>query len=129
MFRTLNAYLLIACGGALGSIARYAMAKAIHERWITDFPVGTMAVNVVGSLLIGLIAGLTEPRSAAQLFLMVGVLGGYTTFSSYSLQSVELMQSGRMGAAALYVLGSVALCLLGTWLGLLLAGVIAPRPG
>jgi CrcB protein len=121
----LNPYLLVACGGAAGSVARFAIAQAIDQRWASAFPVGTMAVNITGSFLIGLLAGLLDHKGAQQL-LMVGVLGGYTTFSSFSLQSVRLVQDGRWDYAALYVLGSVALCLLGTFLGQGLATLVTP---
>lgn len=119
----MNAYLWIALGSALGGMARHGCTVWMAARTGSAFPWGTVTVNIVGSLLIGAVAALGEPQGrfgvgpATQQFLMVGVLGGYTTFSSFSLQTLALMRSGEWGAAGLNVFLSVALCLLGVWLG------------
>ncbi len=124
----LHPYLLVAIGGATGSICRYALNKLIEGLMGPEFPFGTMSINIIGSFFIGLVAGLTKDAMIWQL-IIAGLLGGFTTFSSFSLQSVNLIQNGRPVAASLYIIGSVGLCLLGTLVGLLLAGwLVAPRP-
>jgi CrcB protein len=122
-----SSYLAVAAGGALGSVLRFWLANLIQHRAGAVFPWGTIAVNVIGSFLIGFIfcATLEGARFAASAnwrnFLMVGVLGGFTTFSAFSLQTLELFRSGAAGAALLNVLVSVLLCLAvcaaGWWLG------------
>lgn len=123
----MTAVLYVAVGGALGSVARYLMGSALATQavqWGVRFPVGTFAVNLVGCLLIGLVAGLADKHALiaadARLFLVTGVLGGYTTFSSFGLETVMLLKGGDIGLALAYVLGSVvlgvALVALGWWL-------------
>jgi fluoride exporter len=122
-----SSYLAVAAGGALGSVLRFWLANLIQHRAGAAFPWGSIAVNVIGSFLIGFIfcATLEGARFAASAnwrnFLMVGVLGGFTTFSAFSLQTLELFRSGAAGAALLNVLVSVLLCLAvcaaGWWLG------------
>ncbi|MGD9842916.1 MAG: CrcB family protein, partial [Steroidobacteraceae bacterium] len=113
-------YLWIALGGALGSMGRFACSEWIHSRW-SAFPWGTLLVNVVGSLLIGALAGLSEsgrwllPLNLRQ-FLMIGMLGGFTTFSSFSLQTLMLARGGSVLLAGLNVMASVGLCLCAAWL-------------
>lgn len=108
----------IALGGALGSVAR-ALAGALIPAG--RLPWATMAVNVAGSLLIGWLiarfAAAGEPSLRAQGFWIAGVCGGFTTFSTFSWQTIELMQKGNWGDAAANVALSVGLCLLATWLG------------
>ena len=122
-------YLLIALGGALGSVARFASAEWVLARWPTTFPWGTLLVNVLGSLIIGMLAAMTEPGRwslslEARQFLMIGVLGGYTTFSSFSLQTLLLLRSGAAITAGLNVLASVALCLFAAWCGFALMSTL-----
>lgn len=114
------AYLWIGLGGALGSMLRFGIA-GIVARWAGQAFLGTMFVNITGSFAIGFIAALGPMKFWEQL-LMIGVLGGYTTFSSFSLQTLQLVHEGRVSTAAVNVLGSVLLCLVGVWLGHL-AGV------
>ena len=123
-------YLWIAIGGALGSVARYG-ASSLAAHWVGEtFPWGTLIVNVTGSLVIGFFATLTGPEgrvlvtSDARQFVMVGICGGYTTFSSFSLQTLNLARGGDMLAAGGNILGSVALCLLFVWLGHIAAAAI-----
>ena len=123
-------YLWVALGGALGSVARYACSTAA-ARWLgADFPYGTLFVNVTGSFAIGVLAALvaTDGRlllgADARAFLLVGVLGGFTTFSSFSLETLELARGGALGAAVANVALSVVLCLAGAWLGLAAAGLL-----
>lgn len=118
-------YLWVALGSALGGVARYA-SSGIELRWPgAGFPWSTLLVNVVGSLAIGALAfaipadgrAVTEN---ARLLLMVGICGGFTTFSAFSLETLTLARSGAWGMATGYVLGSVVLCLLAVaagWFG------------
>jgi len=116
-------YLLIAVGGALGSTLRYWLSGLIAN-WVGQtFPWGTLTINVTGSFAIGLFASLTAPDALFYVpgewrqFFMVGVCGGYTTFSSFSLQTMTLAQDGELARAGLNILLSVGLCLAGVWLG------------
>src|SRR5262245_37331628 len=113
-------YVLIAIGGALGSVARYACSVWIATRIDSLLPWGTILVNVAGSFIIGAIAGAIEPGSRFALsqvardnvnyFWMIGVLGGFTTFSSFSLQTLTLMRSQQWGLAGANIILSVAIC-------------------
>jgi fluoride exporter len=114
-------YLWVALGGAAGASTRFAVAQWAGARWGWMFPWGTFAVNVSGSLLIGLVMAILIARDADpafRLLLVTGFLGGYTTFSSFSFEAIALLEARRWDAAALYVVGSVALGLLATALGL-----------
>lgn len=116
-------YLLIALGSAFGGVARYWCSSLIAERAGETFPWGTLAVNVAGSCLIGLLAGLAAPEGRfylspdARQFLMIGVMGGFTTFSSFSLQTLMLIRDGDWLAAVANVLLSVIACLAAVWAG------------
>jgi len=112
MFQTLP---LIALGGALGSVLRFLAVAAIGA------PLGTAVVNVLGSFLIGALFVILDARTGWQLFLMTGVMGGFTTFSAFSLDTLKLIQQGQVLQAAAYVLGSVALSLAAVALGATLA--------
>ncbi|MSP02136.1 MAG: fluoride efflux transporter CrcB [Acetobacteraceae bacterium] len=113
----------VAAGGALGSVARFWMTGAVATLTGPRFPYGTLLINVLGSFVIGVIAGITlTPERMGmhpdvRIFLMVGICGGFTTFSAFSLQTLELMQAGDMVPALLYVAGSVVLCLALVWCG------------
>jgi CrcB protein len=106
---------LIALGGALGSVLRYLMVATIGAPW------GTAAVNVLGSFAIGALFVIVDARTGWHFFLMTGLLGGFTTFSAFSLDTLKLFQAGQPLLAALYVLGSVALSLIAVALGVALA--------
>jgi CrcB protein len=116
-------YLWIALGSALGGVGRYWCSGVIARHIGETFPWGTLVVNVLGSLLIGLVATLSEPDGRLLMsptlrqFFMLGLFGGFTTFSSFSLQVLNLVRDGQWVMASLYVLASVALCLIGVWLG------------
>jgi fluoride exporter len=115
------AYLWVALGGATGAAARYGVAQWMGGRWGWTFPWGTFAVNVTGSLAIGLVMTLLIARGADpvyRLLLVTGFLGGYTTFSAFSFEALTLLEARRWDAAAFYVIGSVGLGLLATALGL-----------
>jgi CrcB protein len=123
-------YLWVAFGGALGSVARYACSTAAARFLGTGFPYGTLFVNVGGSFAIGLLAALVSSDGRpslgpdARAFVLVGVLGGFTTFSSLSLETLELARAGALGAAGANVALSVALCLFAAWLGFVAAGLL-----
>jgi CrcB protein len=123
-------YVWVALGGAIGSVARLACSLAAVRWFGAAFPWGTLFVNVVGSFAIGLLAALVAADGRpllgadARAFVLVGVLGGFTTFSSFSLETLALARSGALGAAGANVALSVALCLLGTGLGFAAAGVL-----
>ncbi|HEV2675537.1 MAG TPA: fluoride efflux transporter CrcB [Aliidongia sp.] len=120
-------YAWVALGGALGSMARFWMANAVAAVTGAAFPWGTLGINIIGSFVIGLFFALTGPGgrfdvpSDARIFVMVGICGGFTTFSSFSLQTLLMLQDGQIVRAGAYILGSVVLCLLFVWLGTLLA--------
>ncbi len=113
----------VALGAALGGVGRYWCSGAIARAFGESFPWGTLVVNVTGSLAIGLIASVTGPDgrllvgAAARQFMMAGVLGGFTTFSSFSLQTLALIEDGEWLYAAANVVFSVVLCLVGVWCG------------
>jgi CrcB protein len=130
---TLMLSLWIALGGAIGSLARFALAgwfqRGLEGRLpaLQGFPVGTVLVNVSGSFVIGLLAALRGSGGESILphsmrfFLLVGVCGGYTTFSSFSLETLQLADKGEWARAGANVLTSVAICLVAVWLGHTLA--------
>ena len=122
------AYLWVAIGGALGSVARYWFSGVVARFTGETFPWGTLLVNVSGSFVIGVLAALAEPggrhyiKPGWRIFLMYGICGGYTTFSSFSLNTLQLvMQDGAWLKAGANIVGSVALCLVAVWLGYALA--------
>jgi len=131
-------YLLVALGGALGSVARYWVSGFVAGQAAdrgSVFPYGTLIANVTGSFVIGLFATLTASdarwmaSSELRTFFMVGICGGYTTFSSFSLQTLNLVQDGDWGRAGVNVMSSVALCLLAVWLGHVLAASLNSYKG
>ena len=123
----MNMILLVAVGGAVGSVARYLMASSIQTATGWDFPIGTVLVNILGCFLIGilyvLLVARPDPRQDLRALLMVGVMGGFTTFSSFSLETVTMAMNGNFGGATLNVVISVAACLVGTILGITLARI------
>jgi CrcB protein len=120
--------LLVGAGGALGSVVRHEINRLIHQRALAStFPLGIFFINVTGSIVIGVIAGLLASGRLhltfeGRTFVIVGLLGGFTTFSSFSLDTLTLIQTGRTGAALVNVLGQVTLSLLGAWAGFRLSG-------
>jgi CrcB protein len=116
-------WLAVAAGGALGSLARFWMTGAVASLTGSRFPWGTLLINILGSFVIGGVAGLTLTPARmgmhpdARIFLMVGICGGFTTFSAFSLQTLELIQTGDTIPALLYIAGSVVLCVLFVWFG------------
>jgi CrcB protein len=120
-------YLAVALGGALGTLGRYAISGLVANAFGETFPWGTLMVNVSGSFVIGFFATLTAPGGrlfvggTTRQFVMTGLCGGYTTFSSFSLQTLNLMRDGEWLYAGGNIAGSVGLCLLFVWLGSLAA--------
>ncbi|CAA9441706.1 MAG: Fluoride ion transporter CrcB [uncultured Rubrobacteraceae bacterium] len=115
--------LLVALGGAIGSAARHLVGVFVANRFGPDFPWGTFIVNVSGSFLIGVILSLVgggQLPAGARLFLAVGVMGGYTTFSTYSNETLQLIQGGEFAAATFNALGQVVAGLVGVYLGVVL---------
>jgi fluoride exporter len=117
------AYVLIAIGSALGGMGRFFFSGFVMSFTGGTFPYGTMFVNITGCLIIGFFATLTGPDgrflvgTPARQFVMIGICGGYTTFSSFSLETLNLMNSGEWTAAALNAGLSVALCIVSVWIG------------
>jgi CrcB protein len=122
----LNA-LWIFMGGGLGTLARWGLSGFVARRWGETFPLGTLVINVSGSFVIGLFAGLTGPDGrwlappSFRQFFMLGICGGYTTFSSFSLQTLTLAEDNQWFKAGANVVLSVVLCLAAVWLGNALA--------
>jgi CrcB protein len=121
----MNPYLLVAVGGALGSMARYGTGVLVGKAWDATFPLATMLINIVGSLAMGLFIGYlarTTPswQADARLFVAVGIFGGFTTFSSFSLDTIAMMERGEIGQALLYVLLSVVVGIAALYGGLVL---------
>ena len=126
-------YLWIMLGGALGTGARFWASGLVADRMGETFPLGTLFVNVTGSFAIGFFATMTDsggpflvgPR--VRQFIMIGILGGYTTFSSFSLQTLELARDGDWLRAGLYSVLSLVCCLVAVWLGRSAALILLPR--
>ena len=113
--------LLIGLGSFIGGIGRYLLAQSIQNKALTAFPYGTLTVNIIGCFLIGIVYGIAERSGLSnewRLFLATGILGGFTTFSAFSYESITLMRDGQAGSALLYIGCSVMLGLLATYIGL-----------
>ena len=121
-------WLVVAAGGALGSVARHGVNVLVHHRWpLTRFPLSTLVVNVVGCLIIGLLAGLVIAdrvtfRVYWREFLFVGILGGFTTFSAFGLDTLTLARTQSVSAAMWNVVAQVVLGLLAVRLGMFIGG-------
>lgn len=122
------AYFLVGLGGGLGAVARYALGDAVHRLAGPSFPAGTLVVNVLGCLLLGAVMGIAEVRPAltreTRLFLAVGLLGGFTTFSSFGYETLQLLRGGQFGLAALNAGGHLFLGLCAVWLGRAAGGAL-----
>ena len=117
-------YLIVFLGGGMGAALRHGVNMASARAWGTAFPYGTLTVNVVGSLIMGALAAYFALKGDAgqhwRLFLTTGILGGFTTFSAFSLDAVLLYERGEASLAAVYVLASVGLSIAGLFAGLML---------
>jgi len=128
-------YLVVAAGGALGTISRYFVSGMVANAFGETFPWGTLIINVTGSFIIGFFWTLTAPdgrlfvSGSTRQFVMTGFCGGFTTFSSFSLQTLNLLRDGEWLPAAGNILGSVTLCMLGVWLGSLAAATFNQLKG
>ena len=128
-------YVLVGLGGALGSIVRFWLSGLVASQVGETFPWGTLVINVSGSFVIGLFATLTGPDgrvfagSNARQFVMTGICGGYTTFSSFSLQTLNLAREGEWLRVGGNITGSVILCLVAVWLGHLAAASLNQLKG
>lgn len=120
-----NHILAIAIGGALGSVLRYVLSTSVQNALGRDFPYGTLLVNLVGCLAMGMLFTVFLERamheSAWRAGLVIGVLGGFTTFSAFSMETVLLLEEGAYGRAAVYAVASVILCVGATVVGIRLA--------
>lgn len=121
----MQAVLLVGIGGALGSMARYGLSVLIGRFWSGSFPLAILLTNIAGSVLMGVLVGLLARFLPAggneiRLFAAIGILGGFTTFSSFSLDTIILIERGELAQAMLYVALSVVVCLAGLYLGLLI---------
>ena len=127
----MQATLLVFLGAGLGGAARYGVNLGCTKMCGPGFPFGILFINVLGSMLMGLIAGYLVLRAQeawagpARLFLTTGILGGFTTFSAFSLDAVQLLERGDIGLSAAYVLGSVVLAIAACFAGLALVRILA----
>lgn len=128
-------YVWVGLGGAVGSVARFWASGFVARHFGETFPAGTLVVNVTGSFLIGFFATLTGPEGrwlvspGARTFFMVGICGGYTTFSSFSLQTLSLARDGEWFQAGANAVLSTGLCLAAVWLGHVAAASLNPTKG
>lgn len=117
----MDKYLVVLAGAGLGGMARYTLGTWIMAKYGGRFPLGTMLINISGAFLIGLLMTLLterwQPHPNWRLFLVVGVLGGYTTFSSFEYETLQAVRDGARWMGLLYVAGSVVLGYLAVWLG------------
>lgn len=113
--------LAIGIGSFLGGISRYLLSQFIQTKFLSTFPFGTLGVNILGCLLIGVVFGLSDKGNLTQewrLFLATGVLGGFTTFSAFSNETVNMLRDGQFWYAAAYIVSSILLGLLATFIGI-----------
>ncbi len=114
--------LFIAMGGAIGAVLRYTVSSGIHVLLGRDFPYGTLVVNVAGSLMIGVCyITLVERLNIGgewRALIIVGILGAFTTFSTFSIETYQLMENGQLPKALLNIFSNVTICLLATWFGI-----------
>lgn len=121
----MNGFLLVGVGGAIGTMARFGFSSLIGRLWPMGFPLATLLINITGSIAMGLFVGimarlLPANQEELRLFVAVGIFGGFTTFSSFSLDTIVLIERGELIQAIAYVALSVVVCLIGLYLGLLI---------
>ncbi|KAA9037661.1 fluoride efflux transporter CrcB [Ginsengibacter hankyongi] len=113
--------LLIGIGSFIGGISRYLLSLFIQNKFLSTFPFGTLGVNIMACFLIGIVFGLSERGNFNmewRLFLATGFLGGFSTFSSFSMETVGLLRDGQMWQAFTYIMSSMVICLLATFIGI-----------
>jgi CrcB protein len=113
--------LAIGTGSFMGGILRYLLSQNVQSRFLSAFPYGTLMVNIIGCFLIGVVFGISERGNMSnewRLFLATGLLGGFTTFSAFSNETVSLLRDGQFFYASAYIISSVALALVATFLGI-----------
>lgn len=111
----------IGTGSFIGGILRYLLSQFVQAKFLSTFPFGTLTVNIIGCFIIGLIFGLTDRGNLTpewRLFLATGLLGGFTTFSAFSYETVGLLRDGQLWHAAAYILASVSIGLFVTFIGI-----------
>ncbi len=111
----------IGAGGFIGGIFRYLIAGYIQTRFFTTYPIGTLTVNIIGCFIIGIVFGLADKGNLTQewrLFLVAGLLGGFTTFSAFSIETIALLRDGQFWSSSTYVMASVLLGLFATMIGI-----------
>jgi fluoride exporter len=130
-WEALKSYIWVAVGSMLGGVSRFWVSRVVAERVGESFPWGTIFINISGSFVIGLLAALTQPdgrfgtsRSFVTQLCMVGICGGYTTFSSFSLQTLNLARAGQWLWAGGNIAISLAACMIAVWLGFILGQVM-----
>lgn len=126
----MGAVILVGLGGALGAVARFGAGSAIGRLWPMGFPLATLLINIAGSAAMGIFVGVMARllpgwQEQARLFVAVGFLGGFTTFSSFSLETILLIERGEVIQAGCYVFLSVVVCVIGLYLGLLVTRGVA----
>jgi CrcB protein len=128
MMQAMRSLWLVALGGALGAVARAVLSTAIHVRWPSTLPWGTIVVNLVGCLVLGLLSGVLESRPSLnpiwRSFGAVGVLGAFTTFSTFSNETLALLERGALGAALSHIGISVGAGLVAVWVGHMLGRAV-----
>ncbi|MBI3585770.1 MAG: fluoride efflux transporter CrcB [Ignavibacteriales bacterium] len=114
--------ILVFLGGGIGAAARYWLSGVVYQKVSTDFPYGTLTVNAIGCLLIGILMAAMEERFLVQpslrVFLTIGILGGFTTFSTFSFETIALLRDGEILYALVNIFTSIFVCLFGTWVGM-----------
>jgi fluoride exporter len=118
-------YLLVGLGGAIGAMSRYGFSSLVTRFWTASFPLATLLINIIGSLLMGILVGvlartLPQGQNEIRLFVAVGILGGFTTFSAFSLDAITLIERGEWTSAMLYALLSVVISVGALYLGLMI---------
>ncbi len=119
--------LLIGAGSFIGGVSRYLLSQFIQNKSLTTFPFGTLSVNIIGCLLIGIVFGIAEKGNLSpemRLFFATGLLGGFTTYSAFSNDTVAMINSGQYNYAITYVLSSVVIGLVATFLGIMVTRMI-----